>query len=85
MFKSQIIEAVKKLDFLATKNLLRNNPSLIDTTDRASGDTSKPANEGHLKTGQWKQAGRIFLYPVMVGESKKKFGIPAKLNYTVRT
>jgi len=41
----------------------------------ASGDTSKPANEGHLKTGQRKQAGRELLYPVMVGEGKKEFAM----------
>jgi len=40
-----------------------------------SGDTSKPANEGHLKTGQRKQAGRELLYPVMVGEGKKEFAM----------
>jgi hypothetical protein len=39
-----------------------------------SGDTSKPANEGHLKTGQQKTGGTSSLYPVMAGESKKKFG-----------
>jgi hypothetical protein len=41
----------------------------------ASGDTSKPANEGHLKTGQRKQAGRELLYPVMVGEGNKEFAM----------
>jgi hypothetical protein len=36
-----------------------------------SGDTSKPANEGHLKTGQWKQAGRVLYTRLWSAKARK--------------
>jgi hypothetical protein len=38
----------------------------------ASGDTSKAANEGHLKTGQWKQAGRVLYTRLWALKARKK-------------
>jgi hypothetical protein len=51
----------------------------------ASGDTSKPANEGHLKTGQWKQAGRDRYTRLWSVKARNSSPWSAELNYTVKT